>query len=260
MLRALLLTVALASGGVAAWLVGAMQPVGSGVADAAVSSEPVRTTQVLVAAAPVDQGAKLRADQLRWQLWPMEAVQDDYILRSDRANAIDELAGSIVRNRLAAGAPVLPSGTAPPESSFLSAVLSPGMRAVAIRVSAEKTAGGFVLPNDRVDVLLAEECRPQDGCKSGTTVRTILRNVRVLAIDQSGGESGSDDGVLLGKTATLELTPDQAETIIGAEASGTLSLVLRAAADHGEAPDTTRRSGRTVHVMRGGVSEYVSVD
>lgn len=259
MMRALLLTVALASGGIAAWLVGAMEPVGSGVADAAVSSEPIRTTQVLVATGPVEQGAKLRADRLRWQLWPLDAVQDDYILRSDRANAIDELAGSIVRNRLAAGAPVLLSGTAPPDSSFLSAVLSPGMRAVAIQVSAEKTAGGFILPDDHVDVLLAVECRPQDGCTSGTTVRTILRNVRVLAIDQSGSESGSDGGVLVGKTATLELSPEQAETIVGAEASGTLSLVLRAAADHGDEPDTTRRS-RTVHVMRGGVSEYVSVE
>lgn len=257
MLRIALFTIALASGGAAAWLVGAM-PASETQAGIAVAPEPITTTEILVAASDVEQGTQLRADQLRWQTWPAEAVQPSFIVRADRPKAMDELTGSVVRGHLAAGAPIVTGNIAPAQTSFLSAVLSPGMRAVAIRVSAEKTAGGFILPNDRVDVLLTVPCRPQDGCETGMTVRTILRDVRVLAIDQSGSESSSEN-VLLGKTATLELDPDQAETIVAAEASGALSLVLRAAADRGKKPDTSRNAPRTVRVLRGGVQEYVTI-
>lgn len=257
MLRIALFTLALASGGAAAWLVGAT-PANETEVGVAVSAEPVTTTDILVAASDVEQGTQLRAEQMRWQTWPAEAVQPSFILRVERPDAADELAGSVVRGQLVAGAPIVMGSIAPAQTNFLSAVLSPGMRAVAIRVSAEKTAGGFILPNDRVDVLLAVPCRPEDGCETGMTVRTILTDVRVLAIDQSGGESSSEN-VLLGKTATLELDPDQTETIVAAEASGTLSLVLRAAADRGKEPDASRDAPRTVRVMRGGIREYVTV-
>lgn len=258
MLRAIVLIVALASGGVAAWLVGAMQSDGPASADLAAQQKPAAVSQVLVAAAPLEQGAQLGPDKLRWQTWPDGALQKSYILRSQRPKAIEEMSGRVVRSRLVAGAPVLPENVAPAKSSFLAAILSPGMRAVAIRVSADKTAGGFVLPNDRVDVLLAVPCRPQDGCQSGVTVRTILKNVRVLAIDQSGSGKSSD-GALVGKTATLELSPKQAETIVGAQAAGTLSLVLRAAADHGKEAGAVQDKARTVRVLRGGVGDYVTV-
>lgn len=258
MLRAILFSIALASGGVAAWLVGAVPSSGPGTAQTAMSSGPVRTTEVLVAASSVEQGTVLGPEQMRWQTWPVEAAQNSYILRPEQPNAIDEVAGSVARSPLVAGAPVVAENLAPAESSFLSSVLRSGMRAVAIRISAEKTAGGFILPNDRVDVLQATPCRPQDGCGSGTAVRTILNNVRVLAIDQSGSESSSES-VLVGKTATLELTPAQAETIVSAEATGMLSLVLRAASDRGKELDEPSDTNRTVRVLRGGVGEYVKI-
>lgn len=256
MFRIILLAVALGSGAVAAWLVAAM-PANETQA-AALSPELIRTTEVLVAASDVEQGTQLRPKQMRWQAWIADAVQPAFIVRSERPDAIEELTGSVARGHLVIGGPIVMGNVAPAQSSFLSAVLTPGMRAVAIRVSAEKTAGGFILPNDRVDVLLTTPCRAEDGCQSGMTVRTILKNVRVLAIDQSGSDTSSES-VLLGKTATLELDPTQTETIVGAEASGTLSLVLRAAADKAEVVDASEQARRTVRVLRGGVSEYVTI-
>lgn len=258
MFRILFICLALASGGVAAWLVGSMGADATSAGGPGTSGEERRTDDVLVAASDVEAGAAVGAEQMRWQSWPAEMAQATFILRADRPEAREELAGSVARSFLVAGSPVLAQSLAPARSSLLSAVLSPGMRAVAIRVSAEKTAGGFILPNDRVDVLLTSPCRPQDGCNAAMGVRTILKNVRVLAIDQADGEQPSETS-LVGKTATLELDPVQTETIIGAEASGTLALVLRAAADHADSPDSLEPKSRTVRVMREGVSEHVTL-
>lgn len=257
MLRTLLFSIALVSGGVAAWLVASMQPAETRTADAGLIT-PLRMEQILVSVTDLEQGTQLLPDHLRWQSWPAEAVSAAYILRSLRPEAAEKLTGSVVRGKIVAGEPVVDAKLAPARSGYLSAVLTPGMRAVAIRISAEKTAGGFVLPNDRVDVLLTGPCRPEDGCNGSMSVRTILTNVRVLAIDQSGNEN-SAESALLGKTATLELDPLQVETLIGAEASGTLSLVLRSAADHVQALDPASERSRTVRVRREGISEFVTV-
>lgn len=257
MFRILLFTMALASGGGAAWLVASMSGGGSG--DALATAVPeIRTQEVLVAAVDLERGAQLGSDHVRWEEWPAERTQSAFILRSEQPDAPEALAGSVVRSFLVAGTPLFEQSLAPAGSSLLSATLAPGKRAVAIRISAEKTAGGFVLPNDRVDVLLSAECRPQDGCSSGISVRTILKNVRVLAIDQSGGKDMSESS-LVGKTATLELEPDQAETLIGAEASGTLALVLRSSGDHATGRESEEPKSRTVRVMRGGVTAYETV-
>lgn len=257
MLRALLLGIALASGGIAAWLVTAQQPAESRSTDAgSIATTPME--EVLVVAEPVAQGALLLPEHLRWQAWPRDAVSPVFVMRSRRPEAITELSGSVARGNVVAGEPIVEAKLAPTGSNFLSAVLMPGMRAVAIAISAEKTAGGFILPNDRVDVLLTVPCRPEDGCGTDMTVRTILKNVRVLAIDQWGNQNGAESA-LLGKTATLELDPHQAETLIGAEASGTLSLVLRSAADHAVPADQEPERSRTVRVRREGISEYVTI-
>lgn len=257
MLRTLLFSLALASGGVAAWLVASMQPAETRTNDG-VAVAPTQTEEVLVAARDVEQGAQLLPEDLRWHNWPADAINGAFILRSARPDAAKKFAGSMVRGRVVAGEPMVAEKLAPAGSSILSAVLTPGMRAVAIGISAEKTAGGFVLPNDHVDVLLTGPCRPGDGCNGSMTVRTILKNVRVLAIDQAGSETNSEDS-LLGKTATLELDPLQVETLIAAEASGTLALVLRSAADHAAPSEAASERSRTVRVRRQGVSEYVTV-
>ena len=257
MLRMILFSMAVGSGGVAAWLAGAA-PQGEPPATAAAETPSPAIEEILVAALDLEQGATLLSGQTRWQAWPADAVQDGFIVRSSEEEQAEELVGSVLRGRLIAGAPVLADGCAPAKSNLLSAVLAAGMRAVAIRVSAEKTAGGFILPNDRVDVLLAAPCPPESGCSAGMAVRTILKNVRVLAIDQSGDEPAGDP-TLIGKTATLELDPVQTEAIVAAEASGTLSLVLRSAADRAEALDPATDESRVVRVRREGVSEYVTV-
>lgn len=256
MMRILLICMALASGGAAAWLVGSMGTDASG--DIASLPAEVRTEEVLVAASDVEQGAELAPEQLRWQSWPEDSMQSGLIRRSEQPDAPEQMAGSVARTLLVAGAPIFDQSVAPAKASMLSAVLARGKRAVAISISAEKTAGGFVLPNDRVDVLLTSPCQPEDGCKGSMDVQTILRNVRVLAIDQSGGKEASESS-LIGKTATLELDPLQAETITAAAASGTLSLVLRSASDHAETLESLPTKSRTVRVMRGGVSDYVTV-
>ena len=117
---------------------------------------------------------------------------------------------------------------------MLAAMLPSGKRAVAIRVSAESTAGGFILPNDRVDVIQNISSASAEG-KPEQRSRTLLRNVRVLAVDQKADET-KGQLVVVGKTATLEVTPTDAEIIASAQAAGTLSLALRSIADLDEKP------------------------
>ncbi len=157
------------------------------------------------------------------------------------------------------GEPIRDSKLASKDSGYMAAMLPSGKRAVAVRVSAESSAGGFILPNDRVDVLHTG--------KGGT--RTLLTSIRVLAIDQNAVDSGADTAV--GKTATLELEPEQAEALAGAQASGALSLALRSTADNKEAPGFPSRkakkaekagvkrasSGGTVRIVRAGKSQIV---
>lgn len=256
MFRILLIGMALSSGGVAAWLVGSMgDDTYAGDLDAAPG---MRMEEVLVVYTDLDQGAAIAADDVHWASWPSEAVRRGFVRRAERPDAPEALAGSVARTNLVAGTPLLEQSLAPPKSSLLSAALAAGKRAVAIKISAENTAGGFILPNDRVDVLLTARCHKRERCASEATVRTILRNVRVLAIDQSGDKDTSDNS-LIGKTATLELSPKQSESLVGAEAIGDLALVLRASADNNAPLEDLEPDTRTMRVRRGGVSEIVTV-
>lgn len=275
MLRAILLTTALASGAGSAWLVGGMGAAETPVHVAsAVVTPPVGMEEVLVAATALERGAKLTQEDVRWHPWPKDALTEALVRKTDRPEAPAELAGSVLRGSIAAGAPVAAGALAPAGSNLLSAVLSSGMRAVAIAISAEKTAGGFILPEDRVDIVVTRPCRDAS-CSDELKARTILRNVRVLAIDQSGGEANAEAS-LIGKTATLELSPAQAETLVGAEAAGTLSLVLRSSMDHAEeaevveqvqvpaatpvaAPQVVEQPRPVVRVWRNGTAEDVTL-
>ena len=260
MFRILVLVGALAAGGVAAWLSFGLQPNAAPAPTIAVA-EPT-TEEVLVAAADLKQGAALTAQELRWQKWPADAVGPGYISRSAKPEAVEEFTGSVVRQAIFDGEPIREaklSGSA----GYLAAMLQPGKRAVAVRVSAESSAGGFVLPNDHVDVL-------HTGGGDGGRSLTILTNIRVLAIDQNAVDSGPGNtegdpaagNTALGKTATLELDPGQAEVIAGAQTTGSLSLALRATADNEEPGlEFTRRGpGITVRIVRSGESQTVQTD
>lgn len=208
--------------------------------------EPVRP-RVLVATRKLNRGDVIREEHLRWQFWPEEGVNALYVTveKDDQEAApIQEYTGAIVRDEVEEGEPILPSKVFKRgESGVMAGILKPGMRAVAIPVQPDSTAGGFILPGDRVDVLLshnkAQEAlrrRQVDGGEgqSGAgepfivlsmTTETILRNVLVLAV---GGAVGPPEGATMqAPTATLELTPKQAELMATAQTMGKLSLTLR---------------------------------
>src|SRR5439155_19799476 len=138
------------------------------------------------------------------------AAGSNLVNRAGRAEAIKEIAGSIARSPFIAGEPIREQKLVRANGSgFMAAILPSGMRAISTQISPETGAGGFILPNDRVDVLLTLRTS-RDANKGGS--ETILRNIRVLAIDQTIEEKNGQK-VVVGKTATLELLPSQAETL-----------------------------------------------
>jgi pilus assembly protein CpaB len=270
MLRILLLSVALAAAGGAAWLVEAVKPNEANATSATEDPPPVPLAEVLVAAVDLPAGTTLKPEDLRWQAWPADAVNPSFVRYAHSPTAPADMTGMVLRAPLLAGSPVLPDQVGNTASGFLSAALTPGFRAVAIPVSAERTAGGFILPNNRVDVLLAVSCEGSgEGCVNGIKVRTILQDVRVLAIDQAGAEN-AEAAAVVGKTATLELAPRDAETLVAAEAAGRLSLVLRSVQDEGVLIPTetaatnpaaaANEPAKRIRVMRGGVASYYELD
>jgi len=255
--RVLVLVIALVAGGIAAYLALNLGP-GTAPAPTVVELAPqIQSQDVLVAAADIGQGEKLTPENLRWQRWPDDAMNGNYIQKQTRPDAIEQLQNSVVRNQFVAGEPIREVKLARPESGFLSAILPSGMRAIAVRISAQNTAGGFILPGDRVDVVqtVAQQTNPDEPAENVS--RTILTNIKVLAIDQTVGEEEGEANVV-GKTATLELEPAQVEMITAAEASGTLSLALRSIADTDELVSSREKQSGTVRIFRGGRGQVVT--
>ena len=258
MFRFIILAVALVAGGGAAWIAWTMrgEPPAPVIAQATAA---VATRDVLVASTDLAQGQTLTKESMRWQAWPESAAQPGYISRSARPDAMTSLLGAVVRSSVIAGEPIREAKLGPVTPGLLSSMLLSGKRAVAVRITAETTAGGFILPNDRVDVLhtVGSSDKP-DGQKDYTT-RTILTNIVVLAIDQTLDEKNKDEKsktkpAAVGKTATLELEPRQAEMLTAAEAAGTLSLALRSAADNADTappPNASQASPQAVVILRG---------
>ena len=261
MLRIALLIVALVAGGGAAWVVVSMRGDPAPVATIIQPATPVAMQDVLVTSADLGLGQALTKESMRWQSWPESAVIDGYILRSARPDAVETLANSIVRGRMSSGEPIRDDKLVPTNAGFLATMLPPGKRAVAVRIAVDSSAGGFVLPNDRVDVLLTIGTPG----KSEFATRTILRNVPVLAIDQTvderiKNEKSKGSSVVVGKTATLELDPSQVEILITSQATGGISLALRSAADIAEKPPLTRlQSSQSVRRFRIGSVEIVEL-
>jgi pilus assembly protein CpaB len=258
MFRIVLFVIALTAGGGAAWLVLAMQPPEAPVAATAEPAPPVAAEEVLVAAGNLAQGHALTYADLEWQAWPDDAGRRGFITRSGKEDAAESLKGSIVRSHFVAGEPIREEKLVKADSGFLSAILPSGRRAVAVRVTAENTAGGFILPNDRVDVLHTVTLSGESNGNSRAVTRTILTNVRVLAIDQKADDS-SAEAAAIGRTATLELAPEQTEAVAAAEAAGLLSLALRSIADANEKPAEVPKA-KTVRIIRNGRAEIVNVN
>ena len=209
----------------------------------AAQAQAPKGPKVLVAQRALPVGTIITQDSISFQLWPKEMVQDAYFI--DGEADMNKLLGTVVRYPVTAGQPVTQGAlVSPGDRGFLAAALGPGMRAVTIPVSAKTGVGGFVFPGDHVDLMLTQTVRADDG-DSLKAAETFLRNIRVLATDQST-ESQTEDGktvVTQFRTVTLEVTPRIAEKIAVAQTIGTLSLSLRSLADNQAELDQAIASG-----------------
>jgi pilus assembly protein CpaB len=230
--RLLLIGVAILAGGLAAWLAIARQPEplpAPTVMEEPTAPLPAPTLEVLVARTAIPPGTRLAPDLLEWQKWPEETVRAEYITSSAAPEALGEFGGSVTRSEIIAGEPIRREKLGLAGSGYLSAILAPGKRAVSVAVEAKSASGGFIVPNDHVDVMLTRMIGAEQ------VSRTILSDARVLAINARLGNTATEDATatpqdgLFSDTAltTLELDPSQAELIVNASTNGVLSLVLR---------------------------------
>lgn len=205
----------------------------------------IELDQVLVANEDLSTGTTLDG-QLRWQDWPVASLSPDFITKSIRPDAISELQGSVVRATVAQGEPIRPIKLLGPDQSFMSSILPSGKRAVATQIAADTSAGGFILPDDYVDVIMTSRPPTRSG---GYITETILQNIRVLAIDQTIREDEQGRLVQVGQTATLELTPKQAEIItVAQQMADRLTLALRSVRD----VDPKAGAKGAEHLLNGG--------
>ena len=256
--------------------------------------------KVLVAAKDLEPGKRLVEADLEWKDWPVDEVNPVFITEgstpvpakpaaesaaekaTDAVNRVTKAAtelattgaksdsiGSVVREPILAGEPIVSRKIVRAgDSGYLAAYLEPGMRATAIAVTVESAAGGFILPGDRVDVVLTAETN-RDGAVEGATKSkfasgVVLQNIKVLAIDQAT-RVGDDAQAVVGATATLEVRPQDSVLLAQAKSEGELSLSLRSYADTAGPSGATRRpvaavsQPQAVRIYRGGAPEVVAV-
>lgn len=241
--RIIILAVAIVAGLGAALLIGRPPKVSPSVT----KYEPAPTVEVLVAATNVPLGNKLAASDLKWIAWPLASLPEGVIRKQDAPEGEVEFIGQIARAPLFGSEPIRREKLLKADSGFLSAILPQGKRAVAITTDSKgaNTAGGFILPNDRVDVIRTtrDDSNSKDG--SPPISETLVANVRVLAIGQSIQEKNGEK-VVVGETATLELDPRQVEAVTLAQKTSSLSLSLRSLQDAGENNLPTDEGGLTL--------------
>lgn len=252
--RLIILAVAVVAAGAAGLLAmrltGTQQVVRERVAEI---TKPEPTEKVLVVSANLPVGARLGSGNLRWLAWPKSGLVDGLIIESQRPDAVEKLTGAVIRLPVFDGEPLRAEKIADSNSKIMSSLLPAGKRAVATEISVATGAGGFILPNDRVDVIMVR--------KEGQNylTETVLANVRVLAIDQHIEQTEEGAKTVVGTTATLELTPDQAKVItVAQQMASRLSLALRSVADAQEedtaVPDDLLRGGggSAIQVIKSG--------
>jgi pilus assembly protein CpaB len=264
--RIILLLVALLAGGLAAYFFVATTntPPQQVVVEGPAQVIQERKAKILVAKTQIGVGQRLSEETIEWQDWPELAVRPEYITDAALPDALTQMNGAVARFEFFPGEPIMQVKLVHSDQGYLSAVLPKGMRAIPVQVSAASASGGYILPNDRVDVVLSS------AGTSGSISRTILENVKVLAIGTRLGEAGTTGAqadpenpsanVFAETIAVLELNPVQGETVINSTRLGTLSLVLRSIADYAQVEDTERRSSanRPIRMIRFGKNEDVA--
>lgn len=206
---------------------------GAGSPQAEAAPPTPKGPKVLVAQRSLPAGTIITADAISFQMWPEELVQDAYFI--DGESDVQQLLGTVVRHQVTAGEPVTQGSLVKPgDRGFLAAALGPGLRAVTVPVSAKTGVAGFVFPGDRVDMVLTQTVKGENGGAGMKASETILSNIRVLATDQSTTQETQDGKTVVRafRTVTLEVTPRIAEKVAVAQTLGTLSLSLRSIADN----------------------------
>lgn len=222
--RAIVLGLALVAAIAAAFMVRGLIGGGAQQVQARAAQPAIQMRDVLVATTNLQPGQKLTEDLVRWQKWPATAVDSTFIANTGGSPIADIVKGTVVRSPVLSGQPLTNNVIVHADAAgFMAAILNPGMRAVSIGVSVDSGAGGFILPNDRVDLLLTQKL---EGSPPRVRVSTVLSDIRVLAMDQTFTQE-KDTKSVVAKTATLELTPDQAEIVARAAGMGVLALSLR---------------------------------
>lgn len=220
------------------------------------------TTEVLVARSNIGLGQFATESSFRWQSWPQDAIPPGAVSRGPggSSSGMGPFVGAIARTPILAGEPITKAKLVnAKEGGVLAAILPEGKRAVAVGIRDDYLAAGkLILPNDRVDVILVRKQRARNG-SDDTASETIFRDIRVLAIGQrievKEGQKNAD-----GNTATLELTPREAEELVLARSKGEITLALRSIADFNkkEAPEAKKdaKASSTVRVLRYGVKSH----
>ncbi len=224
-IRIIILIVAVVAAGAAAFLVNGLSNDTPQIVERRVVEEvQVATTKVLVASERLEVGQLISPEALRWADWPEDGISPDFLTQETHPDAMSEAAGWVVRTPIFANEPILPQKVVRKgETGYMAALLPGGKRAISVEISTETASSGFILPNDRVDVLLTREG------DLGPVTRTIIENVRVLAIDQDVRQNAN--GTAVGSTALLELVPADAELMTLAARVGEISLALRSLSD-----------------------------
>lgn len=210
-----------------------------------VQTEQVSEIKVLTAKRDFAIGEQIKADDLQWSVWPEKGVAEGQFTETAAPNAIEEITGAVVKMPIYKLEPVMSQRIVKRgEAGLLPVLMGADMRAVSVGISPESASGGFILPNDRVDLILTYEQQPSatNGLSEARTLsKTILQNVRVLAIDQAYAPGAPEESTRIGRTATLEVTPEEAELVALSQSKGQLSLALRPLSEEAvTAPRTPR--------------------
>jgi pilus assembly protein CpaB len=259
--RLVILGIALVAGLLAAFLVSRSPPAPAPIVELQAPPPPSNSVEVLTAVGDLPIGSVLKPEHIDWRKWPADSTSPHLIKRSERPDAKNELVRSIVRIAFLDGEPIRPDKLIKPDGSsgFMSAILPGGMRALAVTIDnrGANSAGGFILPNDRVDVVrtFRNEAASKQASMEVFETETILSNIRVLAIGQKVEEGTDGHKYVTAETATLELDAQQVEVVALAQKQGSITLALRSMVDRSETPGSQpREGGNGVSIVRFGVS------
>ena len=197
----------------------------------------IQLEEVLVATRNISLGTSMKPDMVEWVKWPKEGLSDGFIIKSNKPDGLNiEADPAIARSQFFVGEPIRESKIVRAGKGYMSAILPSGQQAIATSISTATSAGGFILPNDRVDVIMIRQGSEDEG--GDFITESVLENVRVLAIDQTVEEKDGE-AVVVGSTATLQLDPEQVKILtVAQQMADRLTLALRSLEDSGDEKTT----------------------